>query len=204
MRPLDDLVEEWCARDTEVALPGDRAVIEATRAARTLVVDRLRAEGGGGDSGNLFNACAVLGRLFADLGASPTLAANTIDGARSVLPGLDERTARAARAALMEGFVAVRAESARAAAAAQWDFPACAVPLEDSAVAIAAGFPGDDEDAVAAWAARVAGAAARTGYRRAVVAGNERACAALVDALELAGVKVRTTSPPAPLSQGRR
>jgi hypothetical protein len=201
MRPLDDLVDEWCARDVESALPGDRAVIDATRAARALVVERLRA---GAADGDLFNACAVLGRLFADLGGSPTLAASTIDGARSVLPDLAERTARAARAALMEGFVAVRAETARAAAAAQWDFPACAVPLEEASVAIAAGFPGDDEDAVAAWAARVAAGAARTGYRRAVVAGNERACAALVDALELAGVKVRTTSPPAPLSQGRR
>jgi hypothetical protein len=164
MRPLDDLVDEWCARDVEGALPGDRAVIDATRAARALVVDRLQA----GADGDLFNACAVLGRLFADLGGSPTLAAGTIDGARWVLPDLAERTARTARAALMEGFVAVRA------------------------------------DAVAAWAARVAAAAARTGYRRAVVAGSERACAALVDALELAGVKVRTTSPPAPLSQGRR
>jgi hypothetical protein len=201
MRPLDDLVEEWCARDGETALPGDRAVIDATRAARALVVDGLRA---GAADADLFSACAVLGRLFADFGGSPTLAASTIDGARSVLPDLDEGTARTARAALMEGFVAVRAEAARSAAAAQWDFPACAVPLEDSAVAIAAGFPGDDEDAVAAWAARVATAAARNGYRRAVIAGSDRACAALVDALELAGVKVRTTSPPAPLSQGRR
>jgi hypothetical protein len=198
---VDDLVDEWCARDVEGALPGDRTVIDATRAARALVVDRLRD---GAADGDLFNACAVLGRLLADLGGSPTLAASTIDGARSVLPGLAERTARAARAALMEGFVAVRAEAARAAAAAQWDFPACAVPLEDAAVAIAAGFPGDDEDALASWAARVATAAARIGYRRAVVAGNERACAALVDALELAGVKVRTTSPPAPLSRGRQ
>jgi hypothetical protein len=201
MRALDDLVDAWCARDGETALPGDRAVIDATRAARALVVEGLRV---GTPDADLFNACAVLGRLFADFGGSPTLAASTMDGVRSVLPDLDEGTVRTARAALMEGFVAVRSEAARSAAAAQWEFPACAVPLEDSAVAIAGGFPGDDEDAVAAWAARVAAAAARNGYRRAIVAGGERACAALVDALELAGVKVRTTSPPAPLSQGRK
>jgi hypothetical protein len=194
------VVAAWCALERAAAfLPGDRAAIEATDAPRGLVVDLVRARAPHAD---LFHASAVLGRLLADHGGSPTLAASAIDDLRELLPELDAGTARAARAALAEGFAAARSEATRAEAAARWDFPACAVPLEDAGIAIAAGFPEDDEDALAAWAARVANAVARAGYRRAVLAGGERACAALFDALELAGVKVRTTSPPAPL--GRR
>jgi hypothetical protein len=205
MASIDDLVEAWCARDRTAAfLPGDHAVIEATKGPRALVVDRVKTLAQDERvQKDLFHACAVLGRIFAERGGSPTLAASTIDGACQVLPELDGATARAARAALAEGFAAARAEAARVEAAAQWDFPRCAVPLEGSAVAIAAGYPDDDEDALAAWASRVASGVARAGYRRAVLAGNERACLALEDALSLAGVKVRTTSPPAPLGTAR-
>ncbi len=84
---------------------------------------------------------------------------------------------------------------AHAVAAARWEFPGCAVPLENATVAIAAGYPEEDEDALAAWAARVASEVSRAGYRRALLAGGEKARALLFDALELAGVKVRTTSP---------
>ena len=73
-------------------------------------------------------------------------------------------------------------------ASGQWEFPRCAVPLEDSAIALAAGYPDDDEDALAAWASRVANGVARAGYRRAVLAGSERlGCAALEDALSPRG-----------------
>jgi hypothetical protein len=64
------------------------------------------------------------------------------------------------------------------------------VPLGQAALAIAASHPSDDDEVVAAWAGRVAKGAAFAGIRRAVVAGNERACAALVDALTLVGVEV--------------
>jgi len=220
MRSIDELVEEWCARDRSAAfLPGDNDVIDATKGPRALVLEdakalasRPRDETAPRDETHprderaqkdLFHACAVLGRIFAERGGSPTLAVSTIDGACGVLPELDGATARAARAALAEGFAAARAEAARVEAAAQWDFPRCIVPLPDSAIAIAAGYPDDDEDALAAWASRVANGVARAGYRRAILAGGERACLALEDALSLAGVKVRTTSPPAPLGPAR-
>jgi hypothetical protein len=201
MSPDDELVEAWCERDRGLAfLPGDQAVIEATREPRSLVVEQWSERANHVD---LFHACAILGRLIAELGGSPTLAASTIDAARGLLPPLDEGAVRAARSALVEGFVAARAEIARADAAARWEYPGCVVPMQDASVAIAAGYPEDDEDSLAAWAARVASAVARAGYRRAVLAGGERGRALLQDALELAGVKVRTTAPPAPIGTKR-
>jgi hypothetical protein len=194
---LDDLVDRWCARDRALAfLSADRAVIDTTRGPRALVVEHWLERSSHPD---LFHACAMLGRILAELGASPTLAAGTIDAARDVLPPLGEDSLRAARGALVEGFAAARAEIARTDAATRWEFPGCVVPMKDAEVAIAAGYPDDDDDALAAWAARVASAVARAGFRRAIVGGGEKARALLFDALELAGVKARTTSPPAPI-----
>jgi hypothetical protein len=198
---VDELVAAWCARDLERAfLPADRAAIEATGEPRALVVEQVRERASHAD---LFHACAVLGRIMVGCSASPSLASTTIDSAREVLPELGDETARAARGALMEGFVAARAEAAFATAAARWEYPGCAVPLENAGVAIAAGYPEEDEDALAAWAARVASEVARAGYRRALLAGGEMARALLFDALELAGVKVRTTAPPGPVGRAR-
>jgi hypothetical protein len=194
---LDDLVDAWSARDRALAfLSADRAVIEKTRGPRALVVEQWLVRPSHPD---LFHACAVLGRIIAELGGSPTLVSGTIDAARDALPPLAEEAVRAARGALVEGFAAARAELARTDAATRWEFPGCVVPMKDAEVAIAAGYPEDDEDALAAWAARVASAVARAGFRRAIVAGGEKARALLFDALELAGVKARTTSPPAPI-----
>ena len=80
-----------------------------------------------------------------------------------------------------------------------WEYPSCAVPLGEAALAIAAGHPSDDEEVVGAWAARVAKAAAMSGIRRAVVAGGERARAALLDAFGLVGIEVH--APPKPRSR---
>lgn len=199
MPPIDALVDAWCEADRGFALlPEDRAAIETTRALRALVVERARVV-----DADLFHASAALGRDLAVCGASPSLASNTLASLRALLPELDEASARAAGAALFEGFVTSRVETARATAAAVWEYPGCAVPLENATVAIAAGYPDDDEDAVDSWAARVASEVAHAGYRRAVLAGGARARALLFDALELAGVKVRTTSPPAPLGRRR-
>ena len=201
MNTIDDLVETWSAREHAFAfLPGDHAVIDATKEPHALIVERIR---GRAPHTDLFHACAVLGRLIAERGGSPTLATTAIDAARELLPELDAETARTARAALAEGFGAARAEIALAQAAARWEYPGCVVPLENATVAIAAGYPEDDEDSLAGWAARVASAVARAGYRRAVLAGGEKARAQLFDALELAGVKVRTTAPPAPIGAAR-
>ena len=213
MHSIDDLVERWCARDRALAfLPGDKAAIDATAGPRTLVVEIARgrhvrgsasawSEPGAAPHSDLFQAFAVLGRLIAESGGSPSLASTVIDTACEVLPDLDVATARGARGALAEGFAAARAEIARAEAAARWEYPGCVVPLEGASVAIAAGYPEDDEDALATWAARLASAVARAGYRRAIIAGGDKARALLFDALELAGVKVRTTSPPAPVGR---
>ena len=128
MASIDELVDAWCARDEGfVFLPADRAVIELTRGPRTLVVEQVRE---GAPYADLFQACAMLGRILAGSGGSPSLASSTIDSARAVLPELDDDAARAAKAALFEGFVAARAEIALAEAAARWEFPGCVVPLE--------------------------------------------------------------------------
>ncbi len=158
---IDETVDAWCARDLALAfLPADRAAVESTRGPRALVVERLRE--GAGDR-DLFHACAVLGRVLAESGASPSLTAGTIDAVRESLPEVGDARTRAARAALFEGYVVARSESALAAAAARWEYPGCAVPLENASVAIAGGFPDEDDDSLAAWAARVASEVARAG-----------------------------------------
>jgi hypothetical protein len=201
MGDLEALVERWCNREEDLAfLPKDHAAIWATTSARMVIME---AAGEPGVHPDLFRACAVLGRLIAECGGSPSLASWTIDALQETMPSIAPDTARAARAALSEGFVASRSELARAEAAARWEYPGCVVPLEHATVAIVASYPDDDEDALAAWAARVASAVARSGYRRAVVAGADKTRGLLLDALELAGVKVITTSPPSPVARPR-
>jgi len=107
-------------------------------------------------------------------------------------------------AALAEGFVRASLEAASADAAARWEYPRCAVPLEADAVAIAAGYPEDDGEALAAWAARVASANRARGETARHPAGGAAARHALTDALSLAGIDVRESSPPQGASLGTR
>jgi hypothetical protein len=190
MKDRDAILAAWSAKDrARAVLPADREIVEASAAVRALVVDLALA---GGPEDELYDACAVLGRLVAQRGGSPTLASVTLDHAADAL---DARTAPwlvPGRAAVAEGFAATLVEGARREAMAAWEFPACAVPLGQAALAIAAGHPSDDDEVLAAWAARVGKAAALAGVRRAVVSGSERACAALVDALTLVGIEVNT------------
>jgi hypothetical protein len=169
--------------------PADREIVDASANVRALVVDLVLA---GGPEDELYDACAVLGRLVAQRGGSPTLASATLDHAAEVLDARSAPWLVPGRAALAEGFAATLIEDARREAQHAWEFPACAVPLGQAALAIAAGHPSDDDEVLAAWAARVAKAAALAGVRRAVVSGGERACSALVDALTLVGVEVNT------------
>jgi hypothetical protein len=183
-----EIVDAWSARDHERALtPEDHAVIDASAAARTLVVERMSV-----GLGDFFSACAVLGRLVADRGGSPTLAAVTIDGLCEAMGIASAPWSASARAAVGEGFAGTRTELAKSAAEAAWEFPKCAARLAEGSVAIAVGFPDDDPDAIVAWAGRVAHDAALAHVRRAVVDGRAAACAALVEALSLAGIE--TTS----------
>jgi hypothetical protein len=206
--PIDERVARWCAADHENAfVKSDHDVIESTVAVRTLI-QRLLAEPGrllpskldGQADRDLLNAFGVLGRLVAERGGSPTLAAATVDGALNTLaptPSTMPGWALPARAALAEAFALAQLEAGRAEGAARWEYPRCAVGLADGTVAIAAGFPDDDLDALGAWASRVAHDAALAGVRRVVVSGSEAAEAALDSAFELAGIaRVPGRSPP--------
>jgi len=196
-------VATWSARDrTRAVLPADREIIDASASLRSLIVDLVLAAG---PADELYDACAMLGRMLAQRGGSPTLASVTLDhaaealdardGTSPALPGrgrnLDAAWLVPSRAALAEGFAAQLVEQARREAMAAWEYPACAVPLGEAALAIAAGHPSDDDEVLAAWAGRVAKAAALQGIRRAVVSGGERARAALLEALGLVGIEVR-------------
>jgi hypothetical protein len=191
---IDEIVAAWCARDRARAfLRIDHEVIESTTAVRALIVERALVAAG--PHRDLFSACGVLGRLVGERGGSPTLAGTIIDGVLEALDAAEGHATRdaswvaSARAALAEGYAAARQEAARAEMRARWEYPTCAVALHEGIVSIAAGYPDDDEDALGAWASRVAHAAALAGVRRAVLGGPAPAVAALEDALNVAGIE---------------
>lgn len=170
--------------------PVDREAIRATEAARALVLELFDRP-----ARDLYNACAQLGRLLADAGASPSLAVTTIDGAAQALAnvGLSHDASRipAARASVAEGYFAAVRQAERDDAKRAWDPPACIVPLDDDTVAIAAGFPADDGEGLAEWAAKVAAKVSKSGARAAVVAGPDAAKREIAEALRLVGVETR-------------
>jgi hypothetical protein len=190
----DALLAAWSVKDRDRAvLPADRAIVDASSNVRALIVDLALA---GGPEDELYDACAVLGRLIAQRAGSPTLASATLENAAEVLDARSAPWVVPARAAVVEGFVATVVENAQLEAVRSWEFPRCAVPLGYAGFAIAAGHPSDDEEVLATWAARVAQSAARAGARRAVVSGGELAVAALVDALSLVGIEVNVAPLP--------
>jgi hypothetical protein len=185
----------WREHDAVHALHGpDREAIRASDPPRALVLELLARPGPVRD---LYNACARLGRLLADAGASPSLAVATIDGAMDALRelGVAVDTARLspARASVAEGYFAVTIESERTASRRTWEYPGCAVRVAKTTVAIVAGYPADDGEALADWSARVALAVSRDGYEQAILSGSEAARAELGQALTLVGVELVTT-----------
>jgi hypothetical protein len=190
---IESAIGAWCDRDRASALlPADHEVIASTRAPRALVLELLARAAPERD---LFNACAFLGRLIAERGGSPTLASATVDNAHHVLPdratrGTDPAWLAPARAALWEGYVAARLDLAHCESLDAWEYPSCAVVLDPSTVAIVAGYPVEDGEAIAEWAGRVARSAARTGVRQAFISGREATRRVLEDALALVGVRV--------------
>ena len=182
----DEALRKWSEAERRTALtPADQAAVDAAVSVRATILDfALRR----GQDEELYDACAVYGRLLAESGASPSLAATAIDRACDVLGEPSGAWATAARAAMAEGFSRARDEVARNAAYASWDFPAPAVRLDATTLAIAASHPSDDEETLAAWAAKAARSAAFTGIRRVVVSGRERPRAALAEALAIAGI----------------
>ena len=192
----EDVLRAWADKDrARAVLPADREIVEASEAPRALIVERAMA---GGPEDELYDACLMWGRLVGQRGGSPTFASSSLGHAAEALGTPTAPWLPAARAAVAEGFVAATVEDAKDDAMRSWEYPSCVVPLGEAALAIAAGHPSDDEEVLAAWAARVAKAAAMSGVRRAVVAGGERARAALLDALGLVGIEVH--APPKPRS----
>ena len=194
MTRRDSLVAAWSEKDrARAVLPADREIVDASGAVRALIVDLVLA---GGPEDELFDACAVLGRLIAQRGGSPTLASATLDDLADALGARDAAWLVPGRAALVEGFAAIVAEDARREALRAWEFPSCAVPLGQAGLAIAAGHPSDDDEVVSAWAGRVAKAAALAGSTTRRRLGGERASAALIDALSLVGIEVNEAPKP--------
>lgn len=186
---LQRALAAWQEHDVGRAIhPADREAIRATEAIRALVLELFTRP-----SRDLYNACAQLGRLLADSGGSPSLAASTIDGAVKALDHVEiaHEPARipAARASVLEAYVAAVREAVRDEGRRTWDPPACIVPLDEHTVAIAAGVPTDDRERLAEWAAMVAKAVARRSARVAVVVGSEPARRELDEALGLVGVE---------------
>jgi hypothetical protein len=194
MRDRAAIVDDWSERDRRCAvLPADREIIDASGSLRALIVDLVVSAS---PEDELYDACAVLGRMIAHRGGSPTLASATMESAGLALEATGAAWLAPARATVAEGFTATIVEGARREAVQAWEFPSCAVPLGQAAVAIAAGYPADDDEELAAWAARVAKAAALSGVRRAVVSGSQRACDAVLDACGVVGIEAHV--PPKP------
>jgi len=126
MRDRDALVAAWSAKDrTRAVLPADREIVDASATVRALIVDLVLAAG---PEDELYDAAAVLGRLIAQRGGSPTLASATLDHAADVLDARSSPWLVPARAAVAEGFAATLVEAAQLEAMRTWEFPSCAVP----------------------------------------------------------------------------
>ena len=191
---LEDSLAAWAKLDAARALhPADHLALRSTEPARSLVAELLLA----GAERDLWNACARLGGMMADEGASPSLASGTIDNAAAALGVTDSTRIAPARASLLEGYVASVRELERGSAAAAWDYPNCVVKIEDGVVAIACGRPTDDHDALTAWAERVASKLSKAKIKRAILEGGDTARSELASALELVGIALG----PAPASK---
>jgi hypothetical protein len=188
------ILAAWREHDVTRAIhPVDREAIRATEAARALVVELFDRP-----ARDLYNACALLGRLLADAGASPSLAVSTIDGLARALAdtktAYDDARIGPARASVAEGYVSAIRDVEHESANATWAYPSCVVTLDDETAAVAAGYP-DDGDGLADWAARIASKLSKAGTRTAVVAGNETAKRVLGEALSLVGIAVADRLP---------
>ncbi len=185
--PRVDVGARWREHDLGVALSAeDRRAIDACEGARAAVVEHSADA-----SRDLFHALAVYGRALAVAGASPTLAAATLDGLVAALAsdgGAMAPWATAARSAIAEGFAAERADAAARAIVASWSPERCIVLLGEGRAAVACGIPTDEPEELLAWSDAVARKLAKARVRRVVL--DERAPAALVSALDIAGIAV--------------
>lgn len=190
----EPILAAWREHDVTRAIHAtDRDAIRATEAARALVVELFDRP-----ARDLYNACALLGRLLADAGASPSLVASTIDGLAQALvetkTAFEDARIGPARASVAEGYVSAIRDVAHDHTNATWAYPACVVTLDDETAAIAAGYPADG-DGLSDWAAKIASKLSKAGTRTAVVSGNETAKRELGEALSLVGIVVADRLP---------
>lgn len=184
------ILEAWAALDRGAAITeADRSVITSAETARSLIVERALESPSTKD---FFDAAALYGRALATSGASPSFCAQAIDTLTEALAARPP-WARAARAALSEGYANARAEAAHRALVDAWAPPHCVVRIDDETAAVAASFPSDDPEDVGPWAERVAHGLARAGIRTVVLNGeaSTEVGRALTEALEVAGIGVR-------------
>jgi hypothetical protein len=189
MPTLDDWTQRLaCAAISE----RDRRAIAASESAREMVLERLESSVEDHDA---LHGWTVVGRVLADESASPSLVAEVVDAlvAALSLSGGEASRARegwapAARAAIVEAFVAAQREIEAERVKDAWRFPRCVVRLDESTAAVAASFPDEDSDALARWADEVASGLAKMGIRRVHAEGSARSRAALADALSVAGI----------------
>jgi hypothetical protein len=187
-RDSEALVAAWCDLDRRAAvLEADREIVDASGPLRAVIAGFALA---GGSDEEIYDACAALGRLIAQRGGSPTLAAVTVDHAGDALGVRPAAWLGPGRAAVAEGFTRALLERAQQDALQSWAFPRCVVALPGGVIAIAAGFPSDDPELLGEWAARVANAAALQGVRQAFVAGPAAARIAVEDALDVVGIEI--------------
>ncbi len=166
----------------------DARLVDATRS----LLGRLFELSRGPVEKDALHLAAALGRVLADGGGSPSLAATILEPAIAGPGALGLM-----RAALYEAYTAGRREADQREAARAWEHPKCVVPLDATTFAVCAGFPDPDPTEVADWADRVAAGLLRAGARHARLAGEGVALACLEDALGLAGIG-HSTSQPAP------
>jgi hypothetical protein len=186
----EKLLSEWMERDRAAAwLPDDRRALEDTASLRLLCLELFRSAA---DSPDLYNACIRFGGTLAERGASPTLAACALDGARTILEkdgqSVADGTWRAARAALLEGYVRVTRENAERASYAAWEPPRCFIVVEPGLAAVAASHPAGDADVLTPWAGRIAGALLLRGIKRAVIGGDGLAQKIVLQSVTEAGI----------------
>ena len=190
MLERNTVISAWDALDLASAvLPADREIVAASEGVRTLIVDLILAAH---SVEELYDACAVFGRIIAQRAGSPTLASATLDHLGHVLALVDPAWLRPAKAALAEGFASSLSEGVRREVMRSWEYPHCTVRIDSATLAVAAGHPSDDSEILSAWASRIGKAAALTGVRRAVISGaSHPAVAAVADALVFVGIEVR-------------
>jgi|SRR5579859_1015954 len=190
MTPRDSeaLVAAWCDLDRGAALlEADREIVEVSRPLRAVIAGFALA---GGSDEEIYDACASLGRLIAQRGGSPTLASATIDHAGDALGVRPAAWLAPGRAAVAEAFMRAVLERAHQETLRGWEFPRCAVVLPGGVLVVAAGFPSDDPELLAEWAARIARAAALQGIRQAFVSGADGARTAVEEAFDVVGIRI--------------